>query len=563
MEVVPGTILSLYHQQTENPLSKEPVVQITAANRMVTQDGKVRYKINISDGKHFMKCIFSSDISAQIDSGTIQVKSIVKITSYSHRQKDTTVYLLVSALGGSKNCDEIIGNPTSILSKTENSVQKTEKQVQKQPADHEKINKKRKITSDTDGKITKIKDINPFLNNWKIKGRVVAKTDIRKFNTKNGEGKVFSFEILDQTMQCKVTSFGEIVDIFFPLIENNKIYSISQGTVKMANKQYTSNNFDYEIYLEKNSLVTLENDAEMPEFCFNFRNITEITPADKLVDVVGVVKEIYAAVTVQIKSTGKETSKRDFILVDPTGSIRVTLWGAKAEEECARDTLVCLKGFKVQEYQGVNLSSVSSSQILQNYNVPEALEIMAWYEKEGKELVIEKPKSVQKRQLISDVLETNSEYANIQATVIYIKEDNLFYPSCPGENCNKKVQQEENGAFRCEKCNFVYDHCNYRYMISANVCDFSGQTWVTLFDDCGKKIFGVEAKQLVDLKDEDPDELAKIVKSALGKEVFMRIRVRETNYNEEIIKRVNCMDISPIDVVLSTQRMLEMIEKAE
>ena len=36
--------------------------------------------------------------------------------------------------------------------------------------------------------------------------------------------------------------------------------------------------------------------------------------------------------------------------IDETGYIKVTLWGDKALQEYQKDSVICLKGFKVIEY---------------------------------------------------------------------------------------------------------------------------------------------------------------------------------------------------------------------
>lgn len=55
------------------------------------------------------------------------------------------------------------------------------------------------------------------------------------------------------------------------------------------------------------------------------------------------------------------------------------------------------------------------------------------------------------------------DYFNARATIILIKADNLYYPACPSsDKCNKKVSQEGNEQWRCEKCDRVFDHAEYR-----------------------------------------------------------------------------------------------------
>ncbi len=38
---------------------------------------------------------------------------------------------------------------------------------------------------------------------------------------------------------------------------------------------------------------------------------------------------------------------------------------------------------------------------------------------------------------------------------------------CPEEKCGKKVIDENNGSYRCEKCNKTYNSFKWAYMVSV------------------------------------------------------------------------------------------------
>jgi replication factor A1 len=54
------------------------------------------------------------------------------------------------------------------------------------------------------------------------------------------------------------------------------------------------------------------------------------------------------------------------------------------------------------------------------------------------------------------------DYFNTRATVIYVKQDNLSYPACPTDRCNKKMTLEGEEQWRCEKCDTTYPAPEYR-----------------------------------------------------------------------------------------------------
>ena len=73
------------------------------------------------------------------------------------------------------------------------------------------------------------------------------KTPVKHFRSARGEGKLFSVELLDEETEIRGTFFGMAVDNFFDVIQEGSTYLMSGGSVKAANKQYTSINNPYEI----------------------------------------------------------------------------------------------------------------------------------------------------------------------------------------------------------------------------------------------------------------------------------------------------------------------------
>lgn len=58
-------------------------------------------------------------------------------------------------------------------------------------------------------------------------------------------------------------------------------------------------------------------------------------------------------------------------------------------------------------------------------------------------------------------------YFQCKAVVHLVKNNNALYKACSTPDCNKKVVDNENGVYRCEKCNA--DSSTYKWRLLLNV----------------------------------------------------------------------------------------------
>jgi replication factor A1 len=71
-----------------------------------------------------------------------------------------------------------------------------------------------------DGEIMSINGLNPYQNNWMIKARITAKTDIRRWLNERGEGSLFKIDLLDSSGgEIGACFFKEAVDKFYHILE--------------------------------------------------------------------------------------------------------------------------------------------------------------------------------------------------------------------------------------------------------------------------------------------------------------------------------------------------------
>ena len=74
--------------------------------------------------------------------------------------------------------------------------------------------------------------IDPICCSWTIRGRVTNKGQVKSYSNAKGEGKLFSFTVMDESGDIRVTGFRETVDKFYEMIQVAKVYYIANASLK-------------------------------------------------------------------------------------------------------------------------------------------------------------------------------------------------------------------------------------------------------------------------------------------------------------------------------------------
>jgi len=402
---------------------------------------------------------------------------------------------------------------------------------------------------------TPIASITPYQNKWTIKARITSKGDIRTWNKASGSGKLFSMDLMDESGEIRVTAFKEQCDAFYDKAIVGKVYYISNCSVKAANKQYSKLNNEYELTFKDMGTMDLCEDAsDVPTMTYNFAAIADLTGCakDTTVDIMGVCKNA-GDLTNLVSRAGKELTKREIILVDKSATeVALTLWGTTAESfDGVGNPIVAAKGCRVSDYNGV---TVSGGDIMINPDLDLAHELKGWWDNEGSSvstssITVQGMRSGggggdQANKMIGEVKQENlgygsdrGEYYSTTATITFFSKDKALYKACgdqaDGRECNKKVVENGDGTYRCEKCAKDKSDFKWRIMLQMNMADSTDNTWASCFQETAEKILSVTSSDLGRYLETDEEQYNSIFLDATFKTYIFRMRVKSDTYNDE------------------------------
>ena len=449
--------------------------------------------------------------------------------------------------------------------------------------------------SPTSGRRTQpISSLNPYMGAWCVKAKLASKGNVRTFRNAKGEGKVMTVELVDEAgTAIQATVWKDAIDKYDEMLVVGKVYYVAKGSLRPANKQYSSCNNDYEMSLDGRCEIEPCLD---PVDVSKMARAYELVKIDQLatkigtrgsVDVLAVVQSVGELGAVRRKSDNEEIQRRDVVLADDTGkSVTLTLWNALAVEQGAQlatmnEPIVAVRGLRVTDYNGVSLSTVARSEMViepTSADVADRVAALrasydpaATFVAAGAGLATARgslggQNAAQRTTLMDmqpELLPPSTAPAVVglvNATACLIKADQpMYYTACPEEGNNKKVV-EENGKWYCEATQKTYDTCRRRYILRMKIQDTSGAGWVNVFHEQACEMLGMDAEALHAIREADPAKYERAVKRAQFCDWHLKLKAKTEEYQGESRRRLTVLQCAKPDYAAEAKHLLGLIE---
>ncbi|XP_055389395.1 replication protein A 70 kDa DNA-binding subunit-like [Condylostylus longicornis] len=563
----------------------KPKLQILGTKRISGNQGTERYRLLVSDGKHLNSfAMLASQLNNLSSSGQLSDFTIIQVDKYissvlskDNGDKRVLIILDLTIMKPGEEVGRRIGNPqpftldhnaeTSKQTENSNKVSESVNTPPRRNIRQEEPNSSLNQSFQTD-LISPISSLSPYKSKWVIKVRILSKSPIRSWSNAGGEGKLFSMDLIDESGEIRATAFRNECEKFFDMIEVDKVYKISKCQLKQANKKFCTLNNDYEMTFTPQTIVQLctDNEDDIPQANYNWVPISQVSnmePKAK-VDVIGICREIGELQTFTAKTNNRELKKRELTLVDTSNAaVQLTLWGDEAVKfDGYVQPVIAIRNGIISEFGGgKSITMVSSSVMKINPDFAEGHKLRGWFDNGGAENI---SSNISNRiagagsGFTSELttffeakvnnlgISDKPDYFQIKGVVHLIKNTNLVYKACPQTECNKKVIDEGNGNYRCEKCNALFTNFKYRLLLNLNIGDWTSTRWVSCFNEVAEIIVGKSAQDVGEYLEQNSENVENIFEDVHFKQFTFKLRSVLESYGDTQRTKITVLNVSPI-----------------
>ena len=160
----------------------------------------------------------------------------------------------------------------------------------------------------------------------------------------------------------------------------------------------------------------------------------------------------------------------------------------------------------------------------------------------------------------------SADYFTVVATITTIAQSpdrKPWYEANPDLNSdakNCKVISMGDGKYRCEKNGKIYNSYIPRYILRFCATDFTGNIWLTAYDEAATKILKKSATEAEMLSQTDPQKYEAVFKDSQFKKYVFKCRAWSDVWEDSQRIRYDVQDVQLADPKIESEKLLDKIQ---
>ena len=583
-------LLSLVKNKENINIETDIYLQIYSIKE-TERDYKKVYMMSLCDLDYKLNSFF---LASDKDIPDLQEGKLIHIKEVSPKKIKNSTFIRIKEY-------DILGDPLSLPEVKEIKIEDFPFSEKKENDDVKMSSPEKIETKSEEGSMplsedayTSLKQLTTFSRDFIIFIRVTKKSEIKTFETRNNsmgtgsQGKLFYFIVLDRDgneMQC--TCFNKAVDKFFDVIEEDQVYEIKGGYVKLNDKKYTKIKSDYKIVLDENSKIT----KKIDNGTIKKNNMTIVKIKDiqnmNLYSIVDLCVVVLNVGEKMIKNTRNGSQPLKKIVVGDVSKykIEISLWRVHSDTNVKFGDILLINNVKIGEYKGRTLTSFDETCIKinppkTNEYVHELEEFIQKNDIKGEWLDLENTTEIKHENKeenenytsvhIRDVLESLDDYEDVSnlskvtaiVTQILHNEKN-YYLGCSDRNCKRKLKfEEDTDEYVCPNCRKSTKTPTYYYTLSLRVKDASTEYWIDIFGKTAESIMKCTAEEYKDILESRNEEKLKEITHKVEFKVFnFWVKPKIQTYNTVSKKKLYAYRIEPYNEKSEAHKLVKYLLK--